>query len=498
MRCAIWSAVSTHAQAAPDKISVKLQIEKGRQLIASKGWHNAGEYIVPGESRTRYVSLYHAEKEIEPLHQLLEAAARREFDLLFVYDLNRFRHLMRQIFDVLCDYNIQIYVHTHPREPVPPDRYTDEIKTAVGMIVDVSNLISRSEINTLSRHFREKMPDRIRRGLHAGLGGVPYGYRKIHPLDKINPFVQEPAEARTLIDIKDWYLQGMSLHAIAAKLNQQNIRAPRGGIWHPQTIKVLLLNPYYAGTVFFSLTIYQRDRRTGKEIISKNPNPVFGAGKHIPLWDNQTHQQILSIMERRGQGYRGKKTRRLTSLLRCANCGGTLHADKLYYHPETPVVWRCVARTNGHTFIRDSIAIDLIIPKIISSIRKSDNVTIPHIPQKDPAEKLQSELNDLDRKKQRWMDLYENESIDPETLSTRLAEIKTQTDSARSLLAKTNAMRLRKETAANAIQQLRQVIDILPTYYTTAPAQQVNTELRTIIEHITITLDHQIEIKWRT
>ena len=265
MRVAIWSAVSTPSQVAPDKISIELQLQKGRELISARGWQSAGEYIAPGESRTRYISLYHAEKEIADLHQLLESAARREFDLLFIYDLNRFRHLMRQIFDVLCDYGIQIYIHTNPREPVHPDHYTEEVKTAVGMIVDVSNLISRSEINTLTRHFREKMPARIQRGLHANIGGVLYGYKKIHPLDKSHPYEQSPIESNVCIQIKDWYLAGWSLYSIATELNARNIKAPKGGIWHPQSVKNLLLNPYYAGIVFFGITTYHRDRRTGHQ-----------------------------------------------------------------------------------------------------------------------------------------------------------------------------------------------------------------------------------------
>ena len=70
MRTAIWAAVSTTAQATPDKVSITVQLQKGREFITSRGYQPAGEYIVPGESRTKYISLYHAEKEIEPLHHL--------------------------------------------------------------------------------------------------------------------------------------------------------------------------------------------------------------------------------------------------------------------------------------------------------------------------------------------------------------------------------------------------------------------------------------------
>lgn len=497
MRVAIWSAVSTPSQAAPDKISIELQLEKGRQFIASRGWQPAGEYIVPGESRTRFVSLYHAEKEIPALRQMLEAASRKEFDLLFIYDLNRFRALMRQVFDVLCDYGIQLYIHTQPREPVPPSLYTEEIKTTVGMIVDVSNLISRSETSSLTRHFREKMPARIAKGLHANLGGVKYGYRKIHPLDKTHPYEISPAEANVAIQIKDWYIAGWSARAICKELNTRKTPAPKGGTWHPQTVKNLLVSPFYSGMVYFGIAKYQRDRRTGKTLITPNATPHYNQGSHPPLWDDATRQRILTIMDRRGQGFRGKKTKRLTSLLKCAACGKTLHADRSRDRPNKPTFWRCSAKQRGHTFIMDHTALDLIIPKIVEAIRNIDNLSLPSTENLgDPIQRKQTEIDDLTRKRQRWLDLYENETIDPATLAARIGEIETKLSAASGELARLQTAHTQQKTAADAITQLRQIIDILPTYYRTAPPAQVNTDLRAIIESIEIGKDKQIKINW--
>lgn len=89
MRVAIWSAVSTKAQAAEDKASIKTQLELGRKYIRDGNHTPAGEYIVPGESRTAYISLSHAEAEIPQLKKLLDDAASGKYDLLWLYDLNR-------------------------------------------------------------------------------------------------------------------------------------------------------------------------------------------------------------------------------------------------------------------------------------------------------------------------------------------------------------------------------------------------------------------------
>src|SRR5690349_5188121 len=131
IRYAIWAAVSTPEQAKADKVSLDVQQDTGHEIASARGWkETAGPYIVPGESRTNLISLTAAEKAIPQLHDMLDAASRGEFDLLYVYDLNRFRTLMRQVFDVLCDYNVQIYVGSYPRDPVPPELYTEEVKAA--------------------------------------------------------------------------------------------------------------------------------------------------------------------------------------------------------------------------------------------------------------------------------------------------------------------------------------------------------------------------------
>lgn len=498
MRVAIWSAVSSTSQAAPDKVSIELQLQKGRQFIVAHGYQSAGEFIVPGESRTRFVSLYHAEKEIPPLHQLLEAAARHQFDLLFVYDLNRFRHLMRQVFDALCDYSIQIYVYTHPREPVPPSLYTEEIKTAVGMIVDVSNLISRSEINTLSRHFREKMPARIDKGLHANLGGVIYGYKKIHPLDKTHPYQISPAEANICIQIKDWFLGGMSLNGIASQLNQNGTPAPKGKSWYPQTVKLLLNNPYYAGIVFFGVTAYHRDRRTGKSTLTKSPNPHYGKGAHVPLWDQTTHQRILEKMTERNNGYKGKNTQRLSSLLRCGECGKILHSNISYQRTDHQRFWRCSSKQKGHTLILDQKALDLIIPQIIAGIQQHSQLPITPAPAAPQTAIIQKEIEQLQNRQKRLLDLYENAEIDAPTIAARLIQIKQNIDNASAKLNKAQATQQQQQNRSATYTALKDIIHTLPHFYRTAPPHTVNTALREIIDHITITKKtHQVQITWR-
>lgn len=498
MRTAIWAAVSTPKQAKEEKVSIQLQLQKGREFIASRRYTPAGEYIVPGESRTKYISLYQAEKEIKPLHQLLEAASRKEFDLLFVYDLNRFRTLMRQVFDVLCDYNIQLYIYTNPREPVPKNQYTEEHKAAVGMVVDLGNIISRSETSNLARHFREKMPARIQRGLDARLGSIPYGYKRIHPGDKEHPLIQEPSKARVVKQIAEWYLNGSSFKSICKRLNEKKIPAPEGGIWYPETIRVILSSPYYAGIVYFAREKYHRDRRTGKESRTPNPNPVYGKGKHKPLWDEATHQKILDLIERRGRGFKGDKTKRLSRLLYCP-CGKKLYHDrsKKTGSGKPYPYWRCSSNQAGHAFISDKKALDLVIPAVVEGIRKT-----PRLPQPkettDPIAEIETEIAEIQRRKKKWMDIYENtEDLDSASIIERLRAIENELNEAQAKLTKQRIIQTRRKSTHTTRAKLAQLLDHLQGYYLQAPAAQVNADLHDIIDHITITKDHQVHIHWR-
>jgi hypothetical protein len=58
IRFAVLTAVSTKAQAADDKVSLGEQFDACRERAARRGWlETAGPYIIPGQSRTRYVDL---------------------------------------------------------------------------------------------------------------------------------------------------------------------------------------------------------------------------------------------------------------------------------------------------------------------------------------------------------------------------------------------------------------------------------------------------------
>ena len=497
IRCACWAAVSTEAQAASDKDSIPIQLEKASAIIKAKGWaETAGPYIVPGESRTRWVSLRDAEDSIPELKEMLNAASRREFDLLIVYDLNRFRALIRQIFDVLCDYNIQLYVLSNPRDPVQPETYDEDIRSAVGMIVDMSGIISSNEINSIRRHYREKMPTRVTiHGLHAGTGKPPYGYCK--PVNELYNsraiLVFDPITSSIVILIKDLFLSGESLTAISKLLNERSIPSPDGSYWRAYTVNYILRNPFYAGIVQWGKTKSLRDRRTGK-VKRIKVQPTISQGKHIPLWNESTHHQIQAQLKLRGNAHSGWRTMQLSSLVYCP-CGKVMHIRYAkFYAAKGDKYWKCSSGKAGHLTLVNSKIYPIIVAEIIKSLKNVKDIQLPEPTDKRPD--LKKQLFELERRKQRWMDAFETGTIDARDYAGRVASLREQVDAVQAQIHTLDDQIIQDQTRHKNLKTLAQAIDTLESYLFNAPANQINAQLKAIINKIEVTRDMKIGITW--
>ncbi len=173
MRYAIWCAVSTEAQAASDKVSLSEQETQCVRIAADKGWTDTGlRFIVPGESRTRWLDLTAAAPHIPALRQLMSAAEGRKFDVLVLYDYNRLRDLLEPLSRFLRNLNITIYSKSQPVEP----RELEDSDTHV-IMEGMAGIFSKLQISDLTRKRKYAMPRRIAdRGLPANK--PPFGYRK--------------------------------------------------------------------------------------------------------------------------------------------------------------------------------------------------------------------------------------------------------------------------------------------------------------------------------
>ena len=488
MRFSIWTAVSTEAQATGEKVSLSEQENKCRTAGLAKGWHEVGSpYVVPGESRTRWVNLRDAEEAIPALRAMLNSAQRGDFDVLVLYDYTRLRDLLDPVAKTLSAYHVQLYSINQPVEPLLPDQFdlTNETASSVQFI---AGFTSRTEIAALKRRYRLGMPRRIAdKGLPKGR--PPFGYRKPpgRELDRQAVPIQDPAKVAIILQIKDLFLAGLSLWQIARKLNEKNIPTPSvRSKWSDANVRLILKNRFYSGEVSFGRTRRTLDPRTGSvKVIDNDPARIVTAtGAHAPLWDKAVQRRIDSEFQRRGKKYTGIRTQRLSGLLYCGICGARVWVGYPGAYSEKGRKWHC-SIDPSHVNLFDRDLLPRITDQLVHALQHLDGLTFSAPDDSRPL--LSASLADLTSRRERLTDALEAGALDPAAYSARIKSIESQMTSVRAQLADSDHTAERSTLRRDSLTRLAAIIERIPDFIAQAPAQEVNTQLHQLIEKIVIT-----------
>jgi site-specific DNA recombinase len=266
MKAALYARFSTDLQRAA---SIEDQFRNCRKRAEVEGWAIVATFADAAMSgsdanRPRY-------------RAMLEAAARREFDVLIVDDLSR---LTRD--SVECERAIRRLEFSGLRIVATSDGYDSTSK---------ARKVHRGFKGLMNEIFLDDLRERVHRGL-AGqamkrywCGGRPYGYRLKPVVDasKLDVYGQ-PSRVGTVLEIDDVqaavvgeifarYADGASCLAIARELNARGIPSPgstwkrkarRCKGWMGSAVRVILRNPLYCGRMRWNVSQFVRDPDSGK------------------------------------------------------------------------------------------------------------------------------------------------------------------------------------------------------------------------------------------
>ncbi|HAG07599.1 MAG: Resolvase domain protein [Clostridia bacterium 62_21] len=155
-----------------------------------------------------------------------------------------------------------------------------------------------------------------------------YGYRYCEGTYRV-----EEAEALVYRRMVDMALSGMSPEAIARQLQAEGVPAPRGKKWYRATVRRILKNPAYAGTLYLNRydaegvkAARQRGRKAGSRI---RPRESWIAVPVPPIIDRDTWEMLQERLREMKSGRRGGRVHHypLSGLLRCGVCGAPLHGN---------------------------------------------------------------------------------------------------------------------------------------------------------------------------
>lgn len=498
-RFATLTAVSTSSQATPDKYSLETQDATCRAVALAKGWRETCEpFVIPGESRTRWVNLSDAEQAIPALRAMLDAATRREYDVLVIYDYNRLRDLLAPVSKALASYGVQIYSVSQPIEPQDPAEYSPYTSDTAVMMEGLSGITNKLQIADLRRKYRDNMPLRVTKtGIPAI--SIPFGYRKPkgHESDPKAIPERDPLTVAYVVKMKDMLLAGQSIRQIVEYLDCEHVAPPRAGSWYPQTVRNILRNPYYAGIVRWGLSRSHVDPRTGARVTVWPPSTariITGQGKHIALWDEETYQAILAELARRGYSFRGKKNNQFTGLMRCGVCGSSL-----WYHSngkkDARHIWRCGNGKPGHPTLTHSDALEKVGAALVKAIKSQvfdEPLPEPENPITHPAP---DQIEALFEKRKRIEAGYENGLYDLRAFSEKVAALDDQLKTLRQEKESQHAQHENRVRWLETLGGLAGMVDYLPTWLAEEQRGTVNKTLSVLLKEI-IWKDGEIELHW--
>lgn len=258
--------------------------------------------------------------DLPGLTKMLEAAKRREFQILIVPDFDRFaRSIVKGLVleEQLKQYGVRVVFQRVPVEDTPEGQ------------------LLKTQLYAFAEYDRQKIRLRTTIGKRAkaqsgrvvGAGRAAYGLRYVYETlsngkERVCALEPDPVTGPIARDIL-LGLRRRSVIETMTDLNERGLTGPRGGRWSVATVYDMANNPVYAGT-----WLYGRRERRRRTI--GDPMAVAVPVRE-PLITSEEWDAIQAALSDRRHRRRGRQpvereTFPLRGRMACGRCGGVLWA----------------------------------------------------------------------------------------------------------------------------------------------------------------------------
>lgn len=225
------------------RVSTEEQASKGHGLDAQeraiRSFAESQDFELIGVERDGGVSGAKKPSERDGFRRVLQFAEARLYSTLLVWKFDR---LARNLF-----YSVTTVNDLKEKYGVVLRSVTEPIDTSSPMGEMIFTLLAgfaAEERRVITRRTLAGKREKASRGGFSG-GAAPLGYTR----DREGGLAVVDGESRTVFRIFEMRKGGLSLMAIARKLNSEGIPTKRGGSWHPATARYILDNPKYLSLV---------------------------------------------------------------------------------------------------------------------------------------------------------------------------------------------------------------------------------------------------------
>ena len=336
MRAAIYARRSTEEHQAE---SLDTQVENARRFIAAKGWtlEDAHVFTDSGVSRAEF-------KNRPGMVAMINASEAKAFEVVVMRDETRLGGDMLRtglVIQDLRDHDVRLFFYVNGEEV----RFED---ATAKLVMAARNFSSELEREKVASRTRENLERKARRGLVAG--GACYGYKNVRTPEGVHHEVDED-QKKIVVEVFERYADGDGFKVLAKDLNARGIKHPgRGkrstGSWAPSCIREMLRRERYVGLISWGKTHKSYKGGTKVRLDAHGCVQIQTEAPHLRIVPDELWRRVQARFdkrtkpngtERRGQGPKYL----LTSIAKCAECGGPISSCNTRVGGETVRAYGC-------------------------------------------------------------------------------------------------------------------------------------------------------------
>jgi len=470
---ALYCRVSTDEQAR-EGMSLDEQQDRLKSYCKAMGWN---------ETPIIFIEDGYSAKNLDRPHltRLLNQVRKGEISKVLVTKLDRMsrrlRHLLEMI-DLFEDHKVSfISISESFDTNTPSGRLTLQVLGAVAEF-------ERERI-------RERVFENMLHGANHGkwLTQSPYGYNLINKELVINE--DEAAVVRRAYEL---YLnQGMGFYAIAKTLNEEGIPSKQGKEWSIRSVKLLLTNPVYKGTLVWNRIDRSKKKRAKKE----EDDWVVVEHAHPQIIDRSMWEAVQKNLEKKPVHPRSQTSPHLLGgILKCGRCGSGMSISWSGSPSNRKRLYRCSANKNKGTCTSKSYRANDVeawfkqgLLQISTSINQDYVYHVTKQMQEDEKHKQTQKVHSAKNRYKRKVDAYAAGLIELEDLQEekqRMEKTIQEAENQESSSSSVDPMEL-EEILHQKIRSVVDAIDILPVV-------EAKALIKTLVEKVVIFEEKSIEI----
>lgn len=475
IKVAIYVRVSTQEQ-AKEGYSIQEQINRLTKYCEAHGWEVYKVYTDPGFSG--------ADTNRPGLQAMLKDVRRGRVNKVVVYKLDRLSRSQKDTLELIEDEFLD-----HSVDFVSMSENFDTSTPFGRAIVGILAVFAQLEREQIKERMAMGKEARAKEGKWNGGQNSPLGYDYINGELVINAF--EALQVKEMFELAS---QNISSYRITELFNKKGYNT-RYGVWESSTIRRSLRSKYYLGYTQY--------------------NGEWHKGTHDPIISQELFDAVQIIMDKRADDYNssrgtGKITSYLGGYLYCTHCGGkytkiTQKQKKRtgdgYYVYE---FFGCNSRTKRNPLaVKDpncknknwklqeltdlvfneikQLALD---PEYMHELKEDE-------PEDNRTEVIQAEIDKINNKMSKLMDLYILDTMSKEVLTEKVHELNEQKNKLEAEIDNIRTEELTKLTK----EQISNIVKDFPEVLNRGDFEEIRTVIGELIERIDID-NEDITIHW--